>query len=93
MCANTGTVAPFSRNLLLGGQGENDPVSRVVGTLTQIEQSIGNLASPSLEQLQAIIDGLRAVPVNVEIKVLPVEEARNGSELPVDIESDIEQEV
>ncbi|MDF1753850.1 MAG: DNA repair ATPase [Verrucomicrobiales bacterium] len=80
----------FSRNLLLGGQGENDPVSRVIGSLSQINESLGHMSGPKIEQLESVIAGLRAVPVNVEIKVLPVEQ-RVPDEPPLAFEHDVEQ--
>ncbi len=56
------------------------------------------LADVTVERLSAIIDGLRAVPVNVEIKVMPVEESSEArspksekEELPVAVESKVEQ--
>ena len=104
----------FGRNLLMGGQGENDPVSRVVGTLAgfseglhkieNVIQSAGDqyakpatLAEDTVGQLEKIIGELRAVPVHVEIKVVPVQE--NGEpvedpeteKLPVDVEGKVEQ--
>jgi hypothetical protein len=44
----------------------------------------------TIEKLRTIIEGLRAVPVNVEIKVQPVEKQDEG-ELPVDVESAVKQ--
>ncbi len=103
----------FSRNLLMGGQGENDPVSRVVGTLAgfsegleKIEQVIGRaatshekpatLADATVKRLEEIIGDLRAVPVNVEIKVVPVQESgepveRKDVNLPVEVDSEVTQ--
>ena len=80
----------FSRNLLIGGQGDNDPLNRVIGSLTRIGDSLGDISGPSVDQLESIIEGLRSVPVNVEIKVLPVEQ-RPAKETPLDFESEIEQ--
>lgn len=103
----------FGRNLLMGGAGENDPVSRVVGTLagfsdglhrieTVIESASernaqpATLADDAIGKLEQIINKLRAVPVNVEIKVVPVQE--NGEpvdvpveSLPVEVESKVDQ--
>ena len=106
----------FGRNLLMGGQGENDPVSRVVGTLagfsdglSKIEDVIGSaaeqyrqpqtLGDQTIGKLEEIIGSLRAVPVNVEIKVVPVQESgeplpekeAEAVELPVDVNSVVEQ--
>jgi hypothetical protein len=81
----------FSRNLLLGGQGENDPVTRITGALATFSEGLGRiegvlsraaadasqpatLAEVTTERLEKIIAGLRAVPVEVEIKVVPVYE-------------------
>jgi hypothetical protein len=49
-----------------------------------------------VERLSQIIEGLRAVPVNVEIKVVPVQEGGAPSsvsvdELPVVFETRVEQ--
>ncbi|MDF1814370.1 MAG: hypothetical protein P1V20_19350, partial [Verrucomicrobiales bacterium] len=81
----------FSRNLLLGGQGENDPVSRVVGSLSQISDSLGAISGPNLEQLESLVAGLRSVPVNVEIKVLPVEQ-REVNKSPLDFDTRVDQQ-
>lgn len=81
----------FSRNLLLGGRGENDPVTRITGALASFSDGLGRieqvlaraaadaaqpatLADATTERLEKIIAGLRAVPVEVEIKVVPVYE-------------------
>ncbi len=86
----------FNRNLLMGGRGNNDPVSRVVGTLAGFSEGLGRiegvlskaaadqarpatLADVTVEKLERLIGELRAVPVNVEIKVVPVHE---GEEAP-----------
>lgn len=88
----------FSRNLLAGGGGENDPVSRITGQMTaftagleKIERAVANptLSDLSIERLQKIIESLRAVPVNVEIRVQPVE--KENAEVPVEVESDVQQ--
>ena len=80
--------AKFQRNLLVGGGGENDPVSRVVGQLAvfgdgleRIRQTLEgasqpNLADSTLRQLEEIIRGIRSVPVDVEVKIVP----SNGGE-------------
>ncbi len=49
-----------------------------------------SLADATVAQLQSIIAGLRAVPVAVEIKVVPVE-APSPQQLPVDIKPTVEQ--
>lgn len=99
----------FGRNLLTGGAGQDDPMGRITGQLNAFNvglERIGDaVAKPTLSQvtmehLASIIEGLRAVPVNVEIKVIPVEEAGGNSEirnpksegeLPVVVESKVEQ--
>ena len=103
----------FGRNLLMGGQGEDDPVSRVVGTLAgfsdglhRIESVIetaaekssqpATLADDTVKRMEEIISGLRAVPVNVEIKVVPVQESGDPidvppEDLPVEVQQAIEQ--
>ncbi len=74
----------FAKQKLLGGAGENDPVARVVAQMTQFNdglEAIGHslkqppkLAEGSIAQLQSIIEGLRAVPVQVDINVVPVQD-------------------
>jgi hypothetical protein len=89
----------FGRNLLAGGGGENDPVSRITGQMSaftagleKIEQAVSNptLSEISIERLQRIIEGLRAVPVTVEIKVQPVEK-HEETDLPVEVASVVKQ--
>ena len=89
----------FKRNLLTGGAGENDPINRITGHmnaftvgLEKIEQAVSKptLSDVTIERLQRIIEGLRAVPVNVEIRVQPVEKEVAG-EPPVDVSSTVEQ--
>ncbi|MCX6837747.1 MAG: DNA repair ATPase [Verrucomicrobia bacterium] len=90
----------FKRNLLTGGAGENDPINRITGHMSaftlgleKIEQAVSQptLSDVTIEKLRTIIEGLRAVPVNVEIKVQPVEKQDEG-ELPVDVVSRVNQE-
>ncbi|MCX6856113.1 MAG: DNA repair ATPase [Verrucomicrobia bacterium] len=89
----------FKRNLLTGGAGENDPINRITGHmnaftvgLEKIEQAMSNptLSDLTMQRLQKIIEGLRAVPVNVEIKVQPVEKQEDGG-LPIEVSSGVEQ--
>ena len=93
----------FRRNLLAGGAGENDPVTRITSHLSaftagleKIEQAVTDAARPAtladatVERLQKIIESLRAVPVNVEIKVLPVER-KDDDDPPVAVEGEIGQ--
>lgn len=82
----------FKRNLLIGGAGENDPVNRITGHLSALTEAVSQptLSDVTIERLKTIIEGLRAVPVNVEIKVQPVEKEVAG-EPPVDVESAVEQ--
>jgi hypothetical protein len=90
----------FKRNLLTGGAGENDPINRITGHLSaftvgleKIEQAMSKptLSDVTIERLQKIIEGLRAVPVNVEIKVQPVEKEVAG-EPPVEVTSTTRQD-
>ncbi len=110
----------FARNQLMGGAGENDPVTRMLGGmkaftkgLDDIKETIAvsaagyaepqTLADQTIDRLEKIITGLRAVPVDVEIKVVPVHDEgeaspddpsaakRQPAKLPVDVESKIEQ--
>ena len=97
----------FARNLLSGGAGDNDPVSRVVGQLAAFnvsaeriqevlaatlayQQQPAKLADETISKLEELIGKLRAVPVDVDINVQPVQEA-GPNELPVDVDSDVEQ--
>ncbi|MGK0187609.1 MAG: hypothetical protein ACI9R3_003397 [Verrucomicrobiales bacterium] len=104
----------FGRNQILGGGGDNDPVSRVVGQLSLFSENLkqigtvlsdaaahqrapATLADVTIEKLETIIANLRSVPVDVEIKVVPVHEGSAPREpqtiedLPVDIQSDVNQ--
>jgi hypothetical protein len=91
----------FGRNLLTGGNADNDPVTRITGQLNafnagleKIEQAVRqpSLSEQTMAHLQKIIEGLRAVPVAVEINVQPVEQPAPG-QLPVAVESTVEQKV
>lgn len=83
----------FKRNLLTGGAGENDPVNRITGHLSALTEAVSQptLSDVTIERLKTIIEGLRAVPVNVEIKVQPVEKEAAATEPPMAIESAVEQ--
>lgn len=89
----------FTRNLIMGGRGDDDPVSRVVGTLATftdgldriqevLTRAVAHQASPAtladatVEKLEGIIKGLRAVPVDVQIKVVPVQEGPVAARSP-----------
>ncbi|MDB4589526.1 DNA repair ATPase [Verrucomicrobiales bacterium] len=97
----------FARNLLTGGAGDNDPVSRVVGQLAAFnastdriqevlaaslahQQQPATLADATIAKLEDIINKLRAVPVDVDINVQPVQES-SPSELPVKVDAETEQ--
>lgn len=82
----------FKRNLLTGGAGENDPINRITGHLSALTEAVSQptLSDVTIERLKTIIEGLRAVPVNVEIKVQPVEKEAAG-EVPVDVTSEVKQ--
>jgi len=95
-----GIKKDFAKQKLLGG-GENDPVTRIVGQLTALNDTIerGASAQPpalneqTIAQLERIIAGLRAVPVEVDIKVVPVEQdGETPRELPPGQEPKIAQE-
>jgi hypothetical protein len=81
----------FRKRNIMGGAGENDPVTRVVAQLqdfreglTSIQEGIVSagsryaepqrLSQATVDQLETIISGLRSVPVEVEIKVVPVQD-------------------
>ncbi len=83
----------FGRNLLTGGAGQDDPVGRITGQLNafnagleRIGEAVANptLSEATVERLSQIIEGLRAVPVNVEIKVVPVQEGGSAPAKPVE---------
>jgi hypothetical protein len=82
----------FKRNLLTGGAGENDPINRITGHLSALTEAVSQptLSDVSIERLKTIIEGLRAVPVNVEIKVQPVEKEA-ADEPPISVESTVNQ--
>ena len=99
----------FGKQKLLGGAGENDPVARVVAQMSQFNDGlevIGQgltqppaLAEASIAQLQKIIEGLRAVPVQVDINVVPVQDeedsiesiSKNPKPAPIDINPEVRQ--
>ena len=104
----------FRKQQVLGGAGENDPVTRVVAQmqefrdgLSSIQESIvaagGDYGKPqslneaTIEQLKAIIAGLREVPVKVDINVVPVQDDGDSIESiekrssPIDINPSVEQ--
>ncbi|CAN5252532.1 DNA repair ATPase [soil metagenome] len=114
----------FTKNKLLGGAGEHDPVARVVAQLSAFNDGLegigatlataaarqgtgATLADATLAKLEHLIAGLRAVPVEVEIKVVPVQaestdkprkrrpakvtKAKGAEDLPVDIEGEVSQ--
>ena len=98
----------FGKQKLLGGAGENDPVARVVAQMSQFNDGLEvigqgltrpqNLADASIAQLRTIIEGLRAVPVQVDIKVVPVqddgetiENISKSSKSPIDIDPEVRQ--
>ena len=93
----------FRRNLLSGGAGENDPVSRITGNLAalgagleRIGDAVGGISQPAslsemtVNSLRTIIEGLRAVPVNVQIQVLPVERPTPGLS-PIEVKPEVRQ--
>lgn len=99
----------FGKQKLLGGAGENDPVARVVAQMTQFNDGLEaislNLSRPpalaegSIAQLQKIIEGLRAVPVQVDINVVPVQDegdsiesiSKKSNSPPIDIVPEVRQ--
>ena len=96
----------FGKQKLLGGAGENDPVARVVAQMIHLNdgvEAIGqglnrpqSLTDVSLVHLQKIIEGLRAVPVQVDINVVPVQDDGDTIESiskrsPIDIQPEVTQ--
>ncbi len=99
----------FGKQKLLGAGGENDPVARVVAQMSQFNDGLDAislglsrppaLAEGSIAQLRQIIEGLRAVPVQVDINVVPVQDDDDSIESiskrpqapPIDIEPEVRQ--
>ncbi len=104
----------FNRNKMIGGNGETDPVTRLVAQLTSINESITSastsyskpqtLNQETINQLEKIISGLRAVPVEVDINVMAAEEdgiesiekakssaKRSPKKLPIEVDPAIRQ--
>ncbi len=80
----------FGRNLLLGSA--DDPVAKIAGQLGAIVDAVSKptLSAQTVQDLKAIIEGLRAVPVTVDINVLPVERS-DGDDLPIATETRVKQ--
>ncbi len=66
-----------------------DRIQEVLSESLQERQRPATLADTTVGKLEEIIGKLRAVPVDVEIKVLPVQE--ENSPLPVDVDSKVRQ--
>jgi hypothetical protein len=105
----------FMKRRLLGGAGEDDPVSRVVAQLSGFQDGLDSiraiiaqagqeftkpqsLTEETIAHLQAMIAGLRAVPVEVDIKVMPVQDGSgpiqsldSGSGPPVEVLPEVRQ--
>jgi hypothetical protein len=103
----------FNRRNLLGGNGENDPVTRVVAELTRFNDGLESirlgihsagenysrpqtLGDHTVSQLRQIIEGLRAVPVQVDIKVVPVQDDNHSLQSmdrssPIDVQPEVAQ--
>lgn len=104
----------FTKNKMVGGNGEDDPVTRLVAQLTSINESITTastsynqpqtLNQETIIQLEKIISGLRAVPVEVDINVMAAEEdgvesiekttkpkKKAKKKLPIDVKSEVRQ--
>ena len=120
----------FGKNQLLGGNEDDpvtrvvaqlstfndglDKIGTVISESAEHEKKPAALADVTVAKLEKIIAGLRAVPVDVEIKVMPIQEGGRGpqesakpsktrksaeskpkpkpkSDLPVDIDSKVEQ--
>lgn len=102
----------FNKNKMIGGNGETDPVTRLVAQLTSINDSITNasttynkpqtLNAQTISQLEKIISGLRAVPVEVDINLIADQEdgvesmektskKKAKKKSPIDIEPEVRQ--
>ena len=68
-------------------------MSAFTAGLEKIEQAVAQptLSDITIEKLRTIIEGLRAVPVNVEIKVIPVEPQPSDPDMLVGIQSEVVQ--
>ncbi|MBL9115626.1 MAG: DNA repair ATPase [Verrucomicrobiaceae bacterium] len=82
----------FGRNLLLGSS--DDPVGKISGQLSALVEAVSKptLSEQTVEHLKKIIEGLRAVPVNVDINVLPVER-RDDDDVPVRTDTTVRQDI
>ncbi len=99
----------FGKQKLLGGAGDDDPVARVVAQMSQFNDGLdairegltrpASLTETSISQLEQIIAGLRAVPVKVDINVVPVQDeaesiegiSKRSSDSPIDILPEVSQ--
>ncbi len=98
----------FNTNKMIGGNGESDPVTRLVAQLTSINDSITTAAqgynkpqslhSDTISQLEKIIAGLRAVPVEVDINLIADQEdgvesmeKTSKKKSPINIEPEVRQ--
>ena len=78
----------------------NDGLTAIGETITEVGSSYSkpqSLSETSVDQLRQIIDGLRAVPVQVDIKVVPVQDEDGSIEKvakssPIDIQPEVRQE-
>ena len=98
----------FNKNKMIGGNGETDPVTRLVAQLTSINESITTastsynqpqtLNKETISQLEKIISGLRAVPVEVDINLIADQEdgvesmeKTSKKKSPIDIQPEVRQ--
>ncbi|MGB1129266.1 MAG: AAA family ATPase, partial [Haloferula sp.] len=78
----------------------NDGLASIGNTITEAGSNYARpqtLSESSVDQLRQIIDGLRAVPVQVDIKVVPVQDEDGSIEKvskssPIDIKPEVRQE-
>ena len=72
-------------------------IGNVLSSAAAHQRAPATLADVTIEKLETIIANLRAVPVDVEIKVVPVQEsgaprkAKKAPDLPVDIDTNVQQ--
>lgn len=79
----------------------NDGLASIGNTITEAGSNYARpqtLSESSVDQLRQIIDGLRAVPVQVDIKVVPVQDEDGSIEnvsksSPIDIKPEVRQEM
>jgi hypothetical protein len=83
---------------LSGFQDGLDSIGAIIGETGRAHSAPQTLSETTVEQLREIIKGLRAVPVEVDIKVVPVQDERGSIEkmeerkaVPLEIKPEVRQ--